>query len=485
MKPEFVISLLPQIEKLSLPPRFTKTYGSEGLRIHTTDSLPVTTLKCRSGTTLFILGWMILDTELVTDTFDYSIDATTGDEIWNSDLYRFATGRFLVVVQSRDKEVLLVPDASGSLSACVSSKFSVCVSEPDLYRELGFDTADLELHTEIERICDANGYWFAGGFTPYRGLTILLPNHVYGMSRRQSTRVWPPPDFCGNKLPRVDVAQATTEVYQLMSGLFRVIDQYHPLALPITGGRDSRILLAVLFASDVRNISCFTNGSPDSPDASSGKTLARSCGYSWKCAQPSNKDVVCTGFGGEIVKGYWLRSLTSNSPDRAERIYDAMPFTSTIAASEIKDAITTKIRELMTLRLADDVILDILYLELRWACTMGQVQYRKDEESLFSLSPFSCRRIIELGIALPLANKWRMDFSSVMLSRYSPHLQWLPAGGAEYSGKQFLKLIAAAPFCLVPGFQSSRRVIFSQPACKGVWATLKLHFMSARRYLGL
>ena len=100
-----------------------------------------------------------------------------------------------------------------------------------------------------------------------------------------------------------------------------------PIWIPLSGGYDSRLLACVCKKMNIKNVSCFTYGLPDSHEVKTSKQVAKSLGFPW--------------FYVEYTEEKFLS--IANSPMDEDYIYWAMNLNTTshyqdfIAVKELKD----------------------------------------------------------------------------------------------------------------------------------------------------
>lgn len=147
-------------------------------------------------------------------------------------------GRFLLFARIRDV-ARLYPDAAASKSAFYKAGW--IASQPGHFGCPIYD--GLAAWTKA---CT----WPVGE-TPFEGVRQLLPNHYLDLGTFQAVRFGPKP------IVKVDLDQAVHTVSRILEGTISAVLHRGPVALPITGGYDSRTLLSAAF--DVRDrIQLFT-----------------------------------------------------------------------------------------------------------------------------------------------------------------------------------------------------------------------------------
>jgi hypothetical protein len=164
----------------------------------------------------------------------------TPSEFETSVLPRFS-GSFLAITHG-PLPLRVYLDPGGSLPIVFSAHKHIAAASPSLildeaeYRE----QFDRELHHEtIEK--EGVGAWISGDLTAHTGVTRVLPNHYLDLGNWTSRRHWPQPGDFGSWLPfEVAVERASSALNRFTQAATRA----SPVALTLTAGFDSRLLLA-------------------------------------------------------------------------------------------------------------------------------------------------------------------------------------------------------------------------------------------------
>ncbi len=140
-----------------------------------------------------------------------------------------------------------------------------CASQPGLLAE----TLDLVPDGEAIKFIQAYRaqqpqYWWPGDSSLYKDVRHLMPNHYLDLRTGENHRFWPREDI--RPRPLNDVVR---DCAQILQGLIESASFRFELALGITAGKDTRLLLAA--SKTIRNeLYCFTaqywDLSPASPD---------------------------------------------------------------------------------------------------------------------------------------------------------------------------------------------------------------------------
>ena len=179
-------------------------------------------------------------------------------------------GRFALLVRD-GAETLLFHDACGLRQVywAASGVEAWCASQPGLVaRQLGLahdPQAVAYMATRGED--DGAVYWMPGDRSMYQAVRCLLPNHLLGLGAGQAPaarRFWPGPD----PLPApVSTGAAVEAAAGTLRALVEGARRRFPLAVPLTAGWDSRLMLALSrdFAAEA---ACFTLTYPTAPAGS-------------------------------------------------------------------------------------------------------------------------------------------------------------------------------------------------------------------------
>jgi hypothetical protein len=131
----------------------------------------------------------------------------------------------------------------------------VCASQPGLIAEvfgLSVDPAALD-YVRSRGDSDWEVYWLPGDTLPYAEVKALLPNHRLSLVENgRAARYWPTAD-----MEPIPYESGLRESVRLLRGLVASARQRHPLAVAMTAGWDSRLLLA-LSNDAAADLYCYT-----------------------------------------------------------------------------------------------------------------------------------------------------------------------------------------------------------------------------------
>ena len=159
-----------------------------------------------------------------------------------SDYLHSLSGRFVLII-SRAKETLIFHDPCG-LRTVYYMKYKGKIfigSQPFIFKEV------LPLK-DGERLASYLGssyvkadieYWIPSGCSLYEDVYHLVPNHYLSFSTFEQTRYWP-----REKLPQKPVNEVVVEASDLLKKIIIAANSRFKLAMPLTAGLDSRMLLS-------------------------------------------------------------------------------------------------------------------------------------------------------------------------------------------------------------------------------------------------
>jgi hypothetical protein len=240
-----------------------------------------------------------------------------------------------------------------------------------------------------------------------------------------------------------------------------------PSTVPVTGGRDSRLVLGAAVAAGI-DFETTTGGEPGHPDVEIGQELARVAGVPWRpiehdphgsvmsdwrraaellsltCAgtsslsdaagfpfgpRPGPLPLWHSGQGGEVARTYY--GLGSDEP--VDQLYRAFvgrrPGRSEILGDEgarlVREQIEAFVNEQLASGVAPIDIPDMFYLHRRmgtWAGpSHGAVEYVRD-----TTSPLWSRRLLRDELGLPARDRARELFHLEVLKQLAPELVDVP-----------------------------------------------------------
>jgi len=172
-------------------------------------------------------------------------------------------GRWILVAQ-KGSEARLFNDAAGLRQVFYATGVSGiwCASQPGLLAEilgLSMDRDALSFMDSLEFRTHREYRW-PGYSSPFREVRHLLPNHFLNLSTGACRRYWP-----DGALPLLPLEDAVDIIADTLQGFMRGISNRYDIAIGMTSGLDSRLVLAA--SKDIsRRISFMSVRQMDWPD---------------------------------------------------------------------------------------------------------------------------------------------------------------------------------------------------------------------------
>lgn len=149
-------------------------------------------------------------------------------------------GRWLIFLRMGD-ESRVYPDATGSRPVYYhKDKFWVGGGPQIIAETLGLNK-DSDLIEEFNHHTRSD--WWPGGFTPYKDISHMWPNHFLRLNDMTIERFWPE-----EPIESVSIDDAATRIATILDGIIDGASRRYELHMALTGGYDSRTLLAASHA---------------------------------------------------------------------------------------------------------------------------------------------------------------------------------------------------------------------------------------------
>lgn len=227
------------------PDGWVKTQLAGGLQLATHPGLDVTQVNFEDRS-LTLVGFL-LDPD-APDATDTDIVGRLLRQSGGLDALITATARLggrWVLIATYGKNKYLFHDPFGLRQAFYTvPEFTDCLlvmSQP----KIGADTLNLTIDDAAQDFIDSyefrssSEYKWPGAKSPYKEISHLLPNHYLDLNTGSCHRYWP-----NQRLTQVDLDDAVKQLSELFRGLMKAAAMRFDLALALTAGLDSRLVLA-------------------------------------------------------------------------------------------------------------------------------------------------------------------------------------------------------------------------------------------------
>ena len=236
---QFIISK----RRWPLPPDYNiSSYGPWLVSTHA--SLSITSVVTRKGRIIGgIIGCAIdvRETIIINGSFMLPFDSEDRVEKKERAIHKVLQrlgGRFVCLIVDKDLERLYL-DAAGSLSCVYDSDSESVASTAGLI----LDRSEYEsrLNQELAGLLKTSSLtWYPAGLTPHSGIHRLLPNHYLDLNLWEAIRHWPK----GKVATEGAVEDKVARIANTLKATIHTITRARRVYLPVTGGMDSRMLLA-------------------------------------------------------------------------------------------------------------------------------------------------------------------------------------------------------------------------------------------------
>lgn len=153
-------------------------------------------------------------------------------------------GRY-VIAAYLDKEFIVLNDPAGFRQVFFMQGLSSgiwCTSQPSILVELFHLKSDPKIQNSLLSIplfSKTTEYWYPGNITAFKEITHLTPNHYLNINTGEQVRYWPKKEFV-----KRNINEGVEHTSKLLRGIIQSAQNRFKMALAITSGLDSRILLA-------------------------------------------------------------------------------------------------------------------------------------------------------------------------------------------------------------------------------------------------
>lgn len=222
-------------------------------------------------------------------------------------------GRWILIVRFSES-IYVVGDASCSKPIFYSLDklgWAIGSFEYSIANLLGLKKSAVAEEFRTRFVAQDKGDWWCGDATAFADIKALLPNHFLDLQKKRAIRFWP-----NDKIIPLTCEQAYEPCRKILCGIFYALTARYKIALPVTCGLDSRLLLAAslpyrdrIFYFVARNSNLVYNIDVELP-----VRLFRKLGIFFTVIQDSEKE------SNSVIRDFI--SLFPESPeDRAKSFY--------------------------------------------------------------------------------------------------------------------------------------------------------------------
>ena len=368
-------------------------------------------------------------------------------------------GRFLLFECKEHDRIDIFSDPGGSLSCFLHPEMGWLASTPALIREVfgaRFPDRPPSERKVLARLVEHSGTWYPAGLTELAGWELLPPSHkteIGPEGRLASQRIWPA-SGTHETAPREVLSKFVGRLKEVLGSLA----SYCPLEIPVSAGRDSRMLLAC--SREIRSTTRYSVHSPHAPhhapEVEVSMALAEVLDLDHHIDEARDPErVLCMGYGGEIARQHYVFEGKEIPAGRRGGnvgvcLAGKLGFLDAGIPPEEMAFVTQKL-EAWAESLKDIPVAlhgDLLYLEQRMATTMSSALYRDDLECLFAVAPLNAFLLYDLLFALPQEFRRSWKVGDEVFKRAWLATSLVPLQKTYLTGRERLRVVAillAAP----------------------------------------
>ena len=442
---QFVLSRAPRPH-----PEGWKTRQSGSWYLASHPSLPVTPLVDPAGATSgWLLGWAVDgggEMLHLRDSLPLETAVDAGGDV-ESRLYQLA-GRWTCVLLGDAPRCYV--DPAGSLAVVYSAADQALASTTTVLRW----GAHRDRRERFARRTLRPDQFHPAGLTSEPGVLRLLPNHYVDLISWTAARHWPTAPL--RRVVEQEAGARVETIARSTRELIEAVARRHEVVLPLTAGRDSRMLVsAARPVLDRCSFVTFDYADSRRTDVTYARRVAERFGldlevlplaavgeqdamdYLERVGYDANEGKArdfhvatrhlprdrawATGFAGEVGRGFYWPANDAAFPD-ADALLPWMHLPVTPANREamqswVRTAVHQDVHEL----------LDLAYLELRVGCWASPQLYGTTPFAL-SVMPLNQRRVFTAMLELPVAYRREQRMARAVAEAGWPELARLPYG---------------------------------------------------------
>jgi hypothetical protein len=217
----------------------------ENLNIYTHPELQITyTANPFENTKLIIIGFAI-DPNFPDKTNEDILNDLVSRSISFKDLTQKISnlaGRFVFILCMNGYKYV-IHDMCGlrTVYYSITNDHIYIASQPLLFKSFfePIHSDNYKVYTESKHYKNYIEYWLPCGLTLYENINQLMPNHYLNIQENIQVRYWP-----YKKIEKQDLKEASVKAANFLNNLILSANNRFNLALPLTAGWDSRLLLA-------------------------------------------------------------------------------------------------------------------------------------------------------------------------------------------------------------------------------------------------
>ncbi len=174
------------------------------------------------------------------------------DEIFAE--YSHLSGENVLII-SNSEEMILMNDACAQMEVYYNQDFSIIGSQPKLFEQFSQLTKRTDQIAQDHFSSDdfQRKKTNVGTETQFEGIFHLIGNHYLNFNEKKQLRFYP-----NKKIKSSSVMDSAEKVREILTGYLKSIANRGTVALPVTAGIDSRVILTCALDAKIQNLEFFT-----------------------------------------------------------------------------------------------------------------------------------------------------------------------------------------------------------------------------------
>ncbi len=177
-----------------------------------------------------------------------------------------------VLLFTKGSQIFLANDACSQMEVFYNQDVSLVASQPKLMERIVplEEVTDLIARKHFDSQVFKNKKTNIGIETQFIGINHLIGNHYLDFEQRSQKRFYP-----NQKLSRISVAESAEKTKKILTGYLKSIANRSKVALPVTAGIDSRVILTCALDANIKNLEFFTIKFPWMTDTHNDLVISR------------------------------------------------------------------------------------------------------------------------------------------------------------------------------------------------------------------
>jgi hypothetical protein len=309
-----------------------------------------------------------------------------------------------------------------------STEQPIAASVPEQFVSLTQRSKQTIIH--MQELSRTTGNIYPFGVTPVETVEVLPPHHFMDLSSWTIHRFWPRGAI--KKFPYRSGDQRIQQAISIVKSTIYTVNTRWPVLLNLTGGRDTRMLLASILP-DAHTYTFETKSNGASADYTISRAIADTYDLNLNIQLADKKRfALIQGLAGEVGRAfYWKRSdFTDLSP------LNAFDVATRAGMGQANKTMIERLESwLSSLPQCDRFLtLDLYYIEHRLGYTMGPAMYGHERYVKVAMYAMNCHTLFEIMLSMPEKFRIQQGFYQAFIDQSAPELHVFPINHPFYTG---------------------------------------------------